>query len=203
MARQVNVTPVVRKSAAQRGVNLANLQGSGAGGRITVADITAASQAANPHTDAMVYAALPGASPTSRATPRGSAFVGQVTVQVDDYSPNPLVDDLRQALPNVYAMATREGPVPTLFETGDGPMFTTSGIDPAMLMKLPWCVRHAAARADRAQAQIMFERYASRSDAADAAAMASINFGHDQGNSDYFMRVTSWASGMGARALKV
>jgi pyruvate/2-oxoglutarate dehydrogenase complex dihydrolipoamide acyltransferase (E2) component len=40
---QVDATPLVRRAAAQRGITLASLTGTGAGGRITLADVRVAS----------------------------------------------------------------------------------------------------------------------------------------------------------------
>jgi hypothetical protein len=43
-----------------------------------------------------------------------------------------------------YALAINPN-VPTMWSTGDLPAFTASGIDPELLLELPWGVRHAAA----------------------------------------------------------
>lgn len=214
----VNATPAVKVTAKRLGVDLAKVTGSGAGGRIKVDDVRAAAPARpKPSTDDAVFASLFGGAPSrrvaaavaagARATERPSRFVGQVQVQVtvDEYGSNPLLDDVRQALPAIYATETREGQAPSLFETGDLPLFTTSGIEPSLLSRLPWPARHPAARAERAMVSQIFESYAtagSVEDAADKAAMAWLDFGGDSGNRDYYDRVTRWASGVGARTLK-
>ena len=43
-----------------------------------------------------------------------------------------------------------ETPAPTLFESGDLPPFTASGVDPRHLLDLPWTLRHTAAAAPAA-----------------------------------------------------
>ena len=72
------------------------------------------------------------------------------TVTIDEYALNPLLEDARQALPYEYAEASRRGPAPTLFPTGDLPVYMASGADPSLLLELPWPFRHAGATADQA-----------------------------------------------------
>lgn len=78
--------------------------------------------------------------------PVRSVFNRNVTVYVDPWSVNGLLDDAVQAIPaTVNAAIVSNGDAPTLFESGDLPPFTASGVDPKILASLPWKVRHAAA----------------------------------------------------------
>lgn len=45
-----------------------------------------------------------------------------------------------------------------MFESGDLPPFTASGVDPQVLMRLPWRFRHAAAM-DRDPARVLAEQH--------------------------------------------
>jgi hypothetical protein len=65
----------------------------------------------------------------------------------DAFRPNPLVDDLRRSDPTLHRLASAEGPPPSLFSGGDLPMTTASGLDPAILARVPWMARHAVAAA--------------------------------------------------------
>jgi hypothetical protein len=87
----------------------------------------------------------PGQPKNSRAVVVGSAFGRGVNVTIDPWAPNPLLDDLRQSQPANFAAASAEAPAPTLFESGDLPPFTASGVDPQQLVRLPYTLRHAAA----------------------------------------------------------
>jgi hypothetical protein len=209
-----NVTPAVEATARRRGVDLGKVTGTGAGGRITVSDVVAAADRQGTSSDDAVYASLfgstapAGSRPVAAAGPvpvissqRSSVFAGHVTVTLDPYGCSPLVDDVRQASPIAYAAATREAQAPTLFESGDLPLFTTSGIDPQLLLRLPWQARHPAARAERVDAQRIFEEYAPNGtpdDALDKAALADMAFSDDPGNFDYAARVQRWAVGLAA-----
>jgi len=66
-------------------------------------------------------------------------------VEVDPWSPNPLLDDLKQADPKTHAAAAGGSTPPAMFKAGDLPPFIASGIDPSHLLHLPYGVRHAAA----------------------------------------------------------
>lgn len=68
-------------------------------------------------------------------------------VVVDPWAKNPLVDGYKALNPATYAAALLDGPPPTLFESGDLPPFTTSGVDVMYLGWLPFGVRHHAATA--------------------------------------------------------
>ncbi|MEV8510834.1 hypothetical protein [Dactylosporangium sp. NPDC051484] len=104
---------------------------------------------------------------------------------------NPELDDLtaRQGAA-VLATSTQNQDVPTLFESGDLPPFTASGIDPHLLANVPWTVRHAIAETpDRAAAMELLQA-ASGEHAGDIGA----EYWHDRPNRDYRRRVESWVS---------
>jgi hypothetical protein len=75
-----------------------------------------------------------------------SQFDPQRKVQLDPYGVNPLEVDMAGS--PAYAPAKASGiPVPKLFQNGadDLPAFTASGLDPKLLLKLPYGMRHAVA----------------------------------------------------------
>lgn len=105
----------------------------------------------------------------------------------DPYGVNPLVDELAETNPAVHQMAMGEAPPPTLFASGDLPPFTASGIDPQVLMKLPYTLRHAAAaESDPAAVLGILEEYASD---------PMFTLEHS-GLDDYRNRVHRWAAGL-------
>lgn len=112
----------------------------------------------------------------------------------DPYAANPDIDDLRAASPAVYDIASREAPVPTLFPGGDVPAYTASGNPPRDLLKLPWQVRHAAAKADAAEWARLFREYAKGIPDADIGALFD-PAAQDPANADYHARVSAWAMG--------
>lgn len=246
----VTATPAVRAAATRLAVDLATVTGTGAGGRITVADVqSAAGQVVDRprHEGEDVYAwaaatgriladqvekhrsektpaallvqlypalaGLPASSgstgraskpraalaavPPARATEQRSAWNSK-RVQVDPWARNPLVDDIRQADPALHRAASSEGPAPTLFQTGDLPIFIASGTDPAVLLRLPWQARHTAAAADAAELTELLEQYANQ------PAGAAYAFADHPGNREYRARVHDWLSGNtpAARALR-
>ena len=107
-------------------------------------------------------------------------------VAVDPYSANPVVDGFKAQSPALYAAALLEGPPPTLFECGDLPPFTTSGVDTMYLTWVPFGVRHHAAVAQsRGEVLQLIE-----------------DFGKDpsgsvdsDGLSAYLRRVSDWLTG--------
>lgn len=114
------------------------------------------------------------------------------TYRPDPYALNPLADELRELQPALYRAAARSGPPPTLFAVSDIPPFTASGIDPVLLMSLPWQARHPAAETrDRRVAQQIFEDYAGNPD------MAGWQYNQHRSNTDYILRVRDWAMGKG------
>ncbi len=85
-------------------------------------------------------------STPNRAVTMRSAFNPTTTVHIDPWSPNPLLDDAKQAQPALVDLARKtNGDPPSMFESGDLPPFTASGVDPQHLTRLPFRTRHAAA----------------------------------------------------------
>lgn len=194
-----HVTPAVKAVARRLGVNLAEVRGSGVGGRIRPSDLYAKAGIAPPVDAARPYAASGAPLPSATMTAM-SKFIPTQRVQIDPYAANPLVDDYRQINPVTLAMAQVEAPAPTLFSTGDLPLLTASGIDPQMLLKLPWEARHPAARADQARVAAMFEEYATDGTTEDREAKAteaSMTFGNDPSNLEYRERLSRWLAGRG------
>jgi hypothetical protein len=113
----------------------------------------------------------------------------QYRVNIDPWALNPLADDLHQANPTVYTIAVqRAGPPPKMFTDGiaDLPAFTSSGLDPGELLRLPYTLRHhAASLSDRAQLHGLFEEYSS-----DPYARVD-----HTGLREAILRVRAWASG--------
>ncbi|WP_370326361.1 hypothetical protein [Euzebya sp.] len=87
---------------------------------------------------------------------------------VDPYAPNPYAALLARLHPERYAEVAAVAPPPRLFEGGraDLPATTASGVDPQVLMRLPFGLRHAAAaEPDRAKVFELVELYADVPDA--------------------------------------
>lgn len=107
---------------------------------------------------------------------------------VDVYGPNPEVERIKLQAPEAYAMAVREGTPPKMFAAGtaDLPPFTASGVEPRLLTRLPYTLRHAAASADsRGYVLDLLESYAD---------MPGATIEHP-GLRDYINRVQAWATG--------
>lgn len=205
-------TPAALAVARQLGVDLRTARATGPGGAITVAD---AYRAAGRSEDAARWEARrqPGRSRSAaahRPMPRSAVasaptrphlIVSQrslwtrenTMVDVDAYGPNPVAEDLRQVAPNQYTAAIqRSGAPPTLFATGDLPLFTTSGMDPQLLMQLPYVARHAAAAASAPEASELFETYGAPSrETWDAALMT---FCLEPANLAYENRLLAWGA---------
>lgn len=118
-----------------------------------------------------------------------SNFDRRTRVSIDPFAVNPLADDVAALSPTAHQAASTESPAPKLFAGGkaDVPPFTASGLDPQLLLKLPYGVRHAAAsEPDRAVVLQMFEEYGDDPDA---------RIDHP-GLSAAVQRVNRWASGM-------
>ncbi len=71
--------------------------------------------------------------------------------------------------PEAWPMDDQGVPVPSLFPSGDLPALTASGVEPALLLQLPWEVRPLASRVDRSTLVALFERYAGPEGAAQVA----------------------------------
>jgi hypothetical protein len=109
----------------------------------------------------------------------------------DEYRANPLVDDIRRSRPALYAVAAAEAPPPSLFNSGDLPVYTASGVEPATLARLPWQARHAVASAPTtAEAYQIIEAVSGE----DGDILAHL-YGDHPGVRQYENRVRTWAMG--------
>jgi hypothetical protein len=88
-----------------------------------------------------------------------------------------------------YAAASLEAPAPTLFASGNTPPFLASGLDPAVLNRLPYKVRHyAASLRDKDQLLQLIEEVGDDPDAMMPHPALT----------EYEQRVKRWASGADA-----
>lgn len=126
-----------------------------------------------------------------------SAFDQRREVEIDPQARNPLLDDYRQIRPEMVDYAERrDGRAPTLFPTGDLPVATASGNSPQELLKLPWQLRHAAAKASQAEWARLMNSYAGVEDA--AVEMMFEPAADDPANHEYHSRMSRWLSGFGS-----
>lgn len=111
------------------------------------------------------------------------------TAQLGALATNPALDALPPGLRSSAQANPDAPPAPTLFNSGDVPPLTASGLAPELLYDLPWQARHAVARADTAAAALeLFERYVGDFDG------AAMDFGASQPVTDYVRRVQQWAA---------
>jgi hypothetical protein len=106
---------------------------------------------------------------------------------------NPLVAEIARSRPALFAVASAEGPPPTLFVSGDLPPFVASGDERvrAALPRIPWQARHAVAgERDGARALAIVEDVSGP----DGEVAASAYAGHP-GVREYERRVKDWARG--------
>lgn len=165
------VTPLVARLAAEHGVDLRDVQGTGVAGRISRDDVLRAASASQ-------FAA--GLRPGAAAAGRGR------------FALNPLVDRARAEM-RAAGRPAPGGATPTLFPNGqDLPAFTASGIDPSALLDVPWQARHALAAAPTAAQAYAIVEQCSGPEAEEVAARA---YGLHDGNADYEYRVQQWRLG--------
>lgn len=102
------------------------------------------------YTRSVLAAGKPG--PTVFASPtRRTGEVGER---------NPLVAAAHASRPGVAARAAARADAPTLFSAGDLPDFTASGIDPNVLLRVPWNARQSlAANPDQAEVYAAVEAF--------------------------------------------
>jgi hypothetical protein len=177
----------VQKIVDRYGVDLAKVQGTGKGGRLTPDDVLNACAAGRQKQQASARPVAPQVA-APQAGPRPPAGADPKL-----YARNPLVDEA-SALPGgrrlVTNAAKNDPSVPTLFASGDLPVFTASGVDPSALLSVPWYARHAVAAApSRAEAFGLIEAYSGPD--GDIAAKLEGTADHP-GNLDYQGRVTEW-----------
>lgn len=168
---EVSVTPKVRAQAARYRINLAAIKGTGAGGRISLADV-------NRVAAGMVTEASPSTMPARPPAGRGTAWAA-----------NPLLDVARSRKPGRAVNASAKTPPPTLFPSGDLPAFTASGVDPKALMAAPWQARHAIAAAPTtAEAYRLLDDYSGP----EGAVAAELEQGHHPGTHFYTEQMRLW-----------
>jgi hypothetical protein len=111
------------------------------------------------------------------------------------YAANPLVEQMRRTRPALVEAAMRENPnPPRLFESGDLPPFTVSGLDPQTLAGLPWPLRRPVAEAPTlAAAYELVARYAGEG----GPEMAVSDLGNRGENTGYVSAVSQWLQGTG------
>jgi hypothetical protein len=66
-------------------------------------------------------------------------------VDVNPFNTNPALDVLKAEYAWIAPAISRGETPPTMFAGGDLPSFMASGLDPNLLTKLPWKMRHGAA----------------------------------------------------------
>lgn len=189
-AGTVWATPRVRNLAAQLGVDLSSVSGTGAGGRIRTDDVHQAA-GRRPGSGAP-RAALPRGGTPSLMIERPSFDVPYKTIKIDAYSRNPFLDDYRQIDPEgVAAARAHDSNVPCMFSSGDVPLFTASGFDASLVLRLPWSVRHLAAGSnDSAEVARIFEQCG---DGTMASVHAADRFGGGhEGLRTYEARLKTW-----------
>lgn len=170
--QQVATTSHIRRIANTHGVELASVQGTGVGGRISQQDVMA-----------RVAAVRPQAPPPSPSRGAGGRFG----------HPSPTDVSALARTPSHLARArSSASPEPTLFGGGDLPPFTASGIDPQALLQVPWQARHALASAatPREAYAIVNEFTGLSPDSAETLAVTA--YGSHPGNGEYVQRVEQW-----------
>jgi len=158
----------LRKVADQLGVDLTTVKGSGSGGMIMLGDIQAA-------------------APTAAA-------VGQIHERsTGPFARNPLVAAAYRDRPGEAVQAASRGPAPTMFTGGDLPAFTASGVDPRVLLQVPWNARYdVAAETSAAKVfQVVEEFNGCPPDEAEAMA-STLGLDRNKGVDAYKARVRDW-----------
>ncbi len=145
---EVSVTPLVKRLAAQHGVDLSAVQPTGVGGRISKRDVLRAAGVSE----------TPPVPPARQPTPLAKAWSA---TGAKLYPVNPVAAEVRKRNRVLASRAALSGaPEPTLFATGDLPAFTASGIDPQALLQVPWQARPAVASATtQAEAYQLVQTY--------------------------------------------
>jgi hypothetical protein len=130
---------------------------------------------------------------SSGTTPAHAGGLGAsaMELQSDPYGPNPLVTDLSIRNQTLFELASARATAPTLFASGDLPPFTASGVDPQVLTRLPFTMRHAAAaERDAGKVLALVEECAG-----DPSRMGRGVMNHP-GMDEYRERMNHWISGL-------
>jgi hypothetical protein len=127
-----------------------------------------------------------------------TASAARPAVAGPQYALNPLMEQVMASSPSTYRHGVAVEPAPTLFRSGDLPVYTASGIDPQTLLKVPWMARHPIAAAKTlVEAKDLIE-FVSGPDGEDNARAEGM--GLHPGNRDYQMRVNHWLTDAGRHA---
>lgn len=191
----VPATPRARKVANQLGVHLGALALINGDNRLITHDQVRDWAEATGRTRRPAAAAV---RPTTGALliTRASAFDPGRSVSVNDYGTNPAVEDIRQVFPEKYAAAiAANDPAPTLFATGDQPVFTASGLPTSALAPLPWPARAPAAAATSTAAAAEIVNHYTPTPGRDRESLAReamMLYGRANGNVEYIARVAAW-----------
>lgn len=160
-----------------------------AAGRISEAALEGLAPALQVNGPGVAASASTYAPTVSASIPAGADPAG--------YATNPLVDSLLaqpygQQIVN-DACAAAGGQAVTLFESGDLPPFTASGIDPSVLAALPWRARHAIAEEPDQQSALELVEAVSGPDG-DAVASTDQRFAGNASLGGYLARFNGWVS---------
>jgi hypothetical protein len=140
----------------------------------------------HPATGVYAAAASVGGPPSIQEPPPSRFFPISHGITINRYSLNPARDFYSQLLSGV---ATLVGDPPSMFGSGDLPVFTASGLDPSMLRWVDWAHRHSAAVAEtRSQVLLLIEQGL-------AGAVTVDDFQSAEGVAlwgAYWQRVTAW-----------
>lgn len=101
---------------------------------------------------------------------------------------------LRATNPQVWRMASREGPPPTAFPEGDVPRMTVSGVDPGVLAGLPWQARIVAAHVSAVEVRRIIDEVSGPGGDLAAADL----YGSHPAVRAFEQRVYDWAKGQPA-----
>jgi pyruvate dehydrogenase E2 component (dihydrolipoamide acetyltransferase) len=119
-AGRVKASPLARRMASEQGVSLANVQGSGPGGRVIRRDIEAAASSPTPapRATAPASAAAPAAAPAaSRATAKPAAIPVAPAMDIDGDARDVPLTQMRKTI--ARRLAESIGPVPTFYLTAE------------------------------------------------------------------------------------
>jgi hypothetical protein len=192
------VSPIARRLADQSGVLVSSVTGTGTGVyAVTLEDVqAAASQQGQARTVLNLGSWLTAsAAADARRVTRQSLFLPSQMVSVDEYGTNPLWEDVAQTnLEKARAIVAAGDKPPTLFESGDAPVFLASGIPPTAVAAVSWPVRHVIARLVAVDAARLLNKFTPgpTSKPAALAEEALIFFSDDDENMEYRRRVAAW-----------
>jgi hypothetical protein len=138
------ISPAVLAEAARLGLDqntVAAIKGTGIGNRVSLADVRAAAPFRTQPRAALTGPSRPAPVLRPMSDPWGDH--GPV-VAIDVFDLNPLVSYVLKTAGPPPSGATP----PDFFVSGPIPPLTASGVDPALLVRIPWKLRHTAAMAE-------------------------------------------------------